>query len=384
MNKKRYNLVLLFIILFLIPIISLAEVDISCGLKNVYINGEEIENFVYTKIGYSIEVDSSVEKISIDATPIDKDSTVTSIKNKTIIFGDNSFQIVCTNSSGDRRIYSFIISKYGSSEVSLEYIKVDGKIVDGYTSNVFNYTLSVEPKVEKVTIDAKPIDSTMTVTGTGVKSLKEGKNTFAISCKSANGSEYIYYVKIVKGKSDLSLSNIKINNKDLDKFSSNSLTYSWKVDESVKKVLVEANTTDPKSIVTGTGEYELEPGLNTIKLKVTGEDSKTRIYTLMIQKGYEEILDSYSGSSVNNDSKGNVTVYTSSIIDEESKEKVDKVLDTELVLTKPWIIAIVSFVFLLIVTILILRKAREIRLDNIDKNDEIRRILKKGRKDKKV
>lgn len=387
MNKSRISkLILLFIFLFIVPIFSYAkEIDPTCGLKSVSINGTPIEYFVYTKIGYSIEVDSSVETITIEAVPLEKTSTVTSIENKPINFGDNSFQIVCTNLKGDRQIYSFVISKYGSSEVSLEYIKVDGKILDGYTSSTFNYTLNVDPKVQSVKIEAKAVEKDMIVTGTGTKTLKEGKNTFSISCKSQNGSEYIYYVKIIKGKSDLTLSSITVDGKLIDKFSSKNTTYSWKVDDNVNKILVGATATDPKSKVTGTGEYELVGGVNTIKIKVTGEDTKTKLYTLIIQKNKEEVIESYSNSSINNDKEGGgTTVYSKSIISEEQKKEVEKVLSKRFVLTKPWIIALSVFVLCLIISFFYLRKARDYKLDSIDKNDEIKNIFEKGRRDRKL
>jgi beta-N-acetylglucosaminidase len=61
------------------------------------------------------------------------------------------------------------------------------------------YTTSVDATVDSVQISATPVNSNATVSGTGVKTLKSGKNTFTISCKSQSGQVRKYTIIITRG-----------------------------------------------------------------------------------------------------------------------------------------------------------------------------------------
>jgi beta-N-acetylglucosaminidase len=61
------------------------------------------------------------------------------------------------------------------------------------------YTTNVDSTVTSISISATPVNSNATVSGTGVKSLKSGKNTFTISCKSQSGQTRKYTVIVNRG-----------------------------------------------------------------------------------------------------------------------------------------------------------------------------------------
>lgn len=72
----------------------------------------------------------------------------------------------------------------------------------------------------------------------------------------------------------LSIGNIECN-KDI-------FEYSLEIENEIEKIVVEATVEDSKAKVDGIGEYNLEIGLNEIKLIVTAEDSSTKEYVIKI------------------------------------------------------------------------------------------------------
>ena len=61
------------------------------------------------------------------------------------------------------------------------------------------YTVNVRSSVSSVTINASPVSSYSTVSGKGTKTLKSGKNTFKIVCKSQSKATRTYTIIINRG-----------------------------------------------------------------------------------------------------------------------------------------------------------------------------------------
>lgn len=66
-------------------------------------------------------------------------------------------------------------------------------------SNTTSYSLNVGSSVSSVTIAATAVSSGSTITGTGKKTLKKGKNTFKIVCKSQGKKTRTYTITINRG-----------------------------------------------------------------------------------------------------------------------------------------------------------------------------------------
>lgn len=77
------------------------------------------------------------------------------------------------------------------------------------------------------------------------------------------------------------LSSISISNVDFE-FNKDIFEYSLEVENQIEKIVVEATVEDSKAKVDGIGEYNLEIGLNEIKLIVTAEDNSTKEYVIKI------------------------------------------------------------------------------------------------------
>ena len=95
------------------------------------------------------------------------------------------------------------------------------------------------------------------------------------------------------------LSNIKLNDKNINNFAYNNLNYSVEVEADVREVTIGASTINSKAKVSGTGKITLVPGENKRTLTVTAENGSVTYYKLTIIKK-EKIED----IELSNDIKG--------------------------------------------------------------------------------
>lgn len=156
-----------------------------------------------------------------------------------------------------------------SGNNSLSAISVDGyKLVKKSDTS---YTLDVGNSVTKITIKATASDEKASVSGTGTKTLKEGKNTFSVVVTAESGAKKTYTVTVTRKDGyyleDLDealktaepviklregdklttahLDKIKASGKkvDLNAFDKDgSISYSWKVDGSKLSTYAETDT----------------------------------------------------------------------------------------------------------------------------------------------
>ena len=66
-------------------------------------------------------------------------------------------------------------------------------------NNTKTYTVNVSLSVKSVTISAAPVSGYSTVSGTGKKTLKTGKNTFKVVCRSQSKKARVYTIIINRG-----------------------------------------------------------------------------------------------------------------------------------------------------------------------------------------
>lgn len=85
---------------------------------------------------------------------------------------------------------------------------------------------------------------------------------------------------IVKS-SDVGLNSLKIDEHPLDVEAS---SQEYEVENTVSKITVYAEPHDSKTTLTGTGEYDLNVGTNTVELTITAEDGSTRKIVLTIKR----------------------------------------------------------------------------------------------------
>ena len=238
---------------------------------------------------YTLDVDSDVESVKINATTEDEHATLTGDGTKDLTYGSNVFDIVVTAEDGETtKTYTVTVTREMSNEVTLSDLTVDGDTVDGFDPSVTSYDIgTVENDVTSITIGATPDDDNATVTGTGEKNLEVGDNTFEVVVTAQDGvTKGTYTIKVTReADTNNDLKSLEIEGYDLaPAFDKDTTSYTLDVPSDVNSVTVNAEPDSDAATVTGDGEHQLQPGENTIEVTVTAEDGTEKTYTITVTK----------------------------------------------------------------------------------------------------
>lgn len=160
-----------------------------------------------------------------------------------------------------------------------------------FKKSLQTYNLTVPTDVSEIEIVANKYDVTQTVTGIGKKQLKYGQNRFRIVVTAQNQDSRTYEIMITRTDNrtgDLSLKTLQVTGTNI-KAEANKTVYNATVSRSVDKILIAARTNDPMATLTGTGQKELQIGLNTFEILVESANGLEQIYTINITRSTEEI-----------------------------------------------------------------------------------------------
>ena len=258
-------------------------------LKDISIDGTNIDGFNKENFEYNIKVSRETDSINISAILDDEKATLTTdLSNKfNLNLGENIINIVVTAENGNTSTYILNVEREKNNDATLDSLTVSkGTLTPAFNKNTLNYTVNVENDVTSIEVSATATDSNATVTGIGTKELNTGDNTVTIKVTSESGSENTYTINVIRAKSsNNNLTDIKVDGNSIENFSSNTLKYNLpKVSYSKTSINVEAILSDPKASVTGVGNISLNTGDNKIEIVVTAEDGSTKTYELNIER----------------------------------------------------------------------------------------------------
>lgn len=178
-------------------------------------------------------------------------------------------------------------------------------LTPAFSSDILNYTLTVDTNTTKVNITAKKTDDLSTLSGNlGEKLLNYGENTFKVDVKSEAGVTKTYKVVVTRqdnrsdenGLNDISISNIYFV------FKPDILRYDLEVDKEVSSVIVKSSLIDSKSTYVEGSETmtkSLVIGTNKILIKVKAENESIKTYTInIVRNDGKSSVNSLSNLSV--------------------------------------------------------------------------------------
>ncbi len=281
------------------------------NLKSLTVSGGSID-FNPNTTSYKLTVDA--DKVSISASAEDGHSTVEGTGEKSLNYGDNTFNIVVTSESGISKTYTITITRpkkdTGGSQVAppsettkpdnkpseeqskksnntdLYSLKVNGKNLK-LTKDKTDYELTVEYDVEELELDYKTDDTKASVKLDGDKKLKVGENTIKLIVTAEDGSTKTYTLIVTRAEegkkvsSNNYLKSLEVSKYDLD-FSKNQLDYTLKIKDE-DKLDIKTVAEDSKAKVRVIGNEDLKDG-SKIRILVTAEDGSSREYTITISK----------------------------------------------------------------------------------------------------
>ena len=255
-------------------------------LSSLSISGGSI-SFNPDTTSYSTTINSQTATIS--AIKKDSSSSMTgNLGTVSLNYGTNTFKISVTSETGVTRTYTINITRPDTRSKN-NYLS---SLVVSNTNISFNrdtlvYNLSTTS--DNVQISATKDDNKTSVTGTGRFNLNYGTNTYRVNVTAENGSTRTYTINI--NREDTRSSNNNLKSLTLSKgnlnFNKSTTTYNVDVDKDTTSVKIEASLEDVKaSFENGFGPrtINLNPGNNTIYIKVRNEIGNIKTYTININR----------------------------------------------------------------------------------------------------
>ena len=205
-----------------------------------------------------------------------------------------------------------------------------GNLSPSFNANTLNYTSTINSS--SVVINATKGESNQSISGTGKKDLKYGKNTFNVVVKSEAGTSKTYVIVITRPdnrKKDNYLKSLSLDKGSIS-FKKDVLNYSVKVGNDVSTIKISASVNDvTASFVSGFGprNVNLKYGANNVLIKVKAENGTIRTYTIKVNRedgrSKNNNLSSIKLSSGSINFSKNVKNYTVTVPYEVSKIDVD-------------------------------------------------------------
>ncbi len=169
-------------------------------------------------------------------------------------------------------------------------------LTPAFNANTTSYTVNTD--LDKITINATKTDSNASVTGTGSKTLKYGKNTFSVVVKAEDGSTKTYIIVVNRKdnrNSDSSLKSLSISSGQI-KFYANTKSYNISLKEDVESFSVEgvANNSKSKVSYSPSKSIKIKQGeTKTITIIVTAENESKTKYKVHASRGDSRSNDNY-------------------------------------------------------------------------------------------
>ena len=167
----------------------------------------------------------------------------------------------------------------------------------GFNSETFSYTANVNSGNDTVTINASAASGTSFVNGYGPRQvrLNYGNNNVQVRVQNSAGSVATYSVNIVRADNRSAvntLRDLKVNAGTLEPgFAPAQNSYNLSLGNEVESITITAELTDKKSsYVEGYGPRDviLQPGLNSVQIRVKSEKGTTNVYTINAMRATED------------------------------------------------------------------------------------------------
>ena len=271
-------------------IVTREKSDVALLSNLTVTNGSFLPSFSSNVFEYEVTVPVDVTEFNVTATKLEPNSKVTSGEGHYNI-STSEKQIEVTVVSEDEtksNTYILNIKRTKSSINTLSDITVsEGTLTPEFNSNITSYTVNVDGNISSIDVSATLTDSRATIiSGTGIHSLNVGDNNIVIRVESESGSILDYNINVIRAKKNINdLSMIKVDGKEIENFSSDTLEYDLgDVNYSKTKINVEAILKDVDSSVKGDGEISLKTGDNEIVLTVTAQNGEEKTYKLHVNR----------------------------------------------------------------------------------------------------
>ena len=241
---------------------------------------------------YQVVVPNEIEEIEIYGTKEDAGAGVTGLGIYKLKIGDNNLEIVVTSESGKTNIYRVNVVREPIKSAFLESLSVKDFVLEPkFHKDILEYYVTVPNEVTSLNLDYVTEDNQAVVTILGNENFNIGMNevhvnvTRVVNDNETLEQDYVIYVNRQMSTNNY-LATLFLSNGVLNPLFNKEITnYSVVVPSNVAEIEVFATTEDNTSkIMSGVGKHTLNPGLNTIQVKVRSSVGVTRVYTINVTR----------------------------------------------------------------------------------------------------
>ena len=241
----------------------------------------------YNKIldTYTIKVPNEIQNINIVATPEVTTTSVAGAGEKTLNTGINVFTITTTAQDGSQDTYTINIEREKSNNNYLKTLSVaEGEFVETFDKEKLEYHVEVESSVNNLNISYEREVDTSKVQIIDNRNFKAGENIVQLKVTAENGNQRIYKIIVNRKQSENNyLLNLSTNHGTLQpEFNKEITDYTVEVENEITTINVSATREDLLSTISGTGEYAIKVGENSIIISVIAENGSVRNYNLNV------------------------------------------------------------------------------------------------------
>lgn len=263
--------------------------------KNVYLKGINISSgtltpeFNKTTTNYKVEVDKTVEKITVTGIPSATTQTIKgNVTDKKLEFGDNKIEITVLSQTGEKQTYTLNIIREDNRDnsVNLSSLSLSSGTIK-FDKDTLNYETKVLYNVENIEILALPEKETSKVEITGNKNLKVGENTILVKVIAENEETKTYIIKVTRlneGETlgtNANIKNIVVKGYKL-KFNFDKEDYKLVIDDE-DSLDISVEMEDENATYEIIGNKNLKDG-SIIKIVTKSSDGTSKTYTIEIVK----------------------------------------------------------------------------------------------------
>lgn len=273
---------------YVIKITRKEEPNISNYLISITTDkGELIPQFEKTNLYYDIDVSYEVTEININATKEDESAALVGDGKYKLDIGENYIYLEVTTQEGGTRTYTICVNRNESTESRLERLEIGGAILNpGFNRDTYEY--SVVTNGSELDFKAlEPVDKNAKVFVSGNSFTKPGEYKVIIVVTAPDKKTTSTYILTVtkKQNNNNNLASLEVYGYEIaPEFEKDTILYTLTVENNVQTVMVGAVPEEKTSKVEGTGEINLQVGLNKVQVVVTSEAGSKKTYTIEITK----------------------------------------------------------------------------------------------------
>ena len=270
------------------------------SLQDLKVDGVTVTGFNANTKNYNLTISGAKKEVSVAAVATNSNATLRVEGNQANLqYGQNVVKVIVTSESGKQSTEYILNINREDNRSKVNTLKTltatPGAI--SFSPEKESYNITVNSDISKININSTLTDPKSTyVNGYGNRTvnLNYGNNSAQVKAQAENGTVKTYTINIYRtdGRSKENSLQVLTVNKGSLVFNPNVLEYNLNLDYSVEELKIDSKLKDNKAkYVEGYGNrtVKLNPGNNTILIKVKAENETEKTYTINAYRNEKEL-----------------------------------------------------------------------------------------------